>query len=168
MNYFTHYQSPVGRLTLQANDQGLLGAWFDVHTTAPDVFGTASDDHPILQQAVQEFDEYFAGKRQQFDVPTDAQGTVFQKQVWSMLQTIPFGETWSYQDLAIAIDNPKAVRAVGLANGKNPISIIVPCHRVIGKNGKLTGYAGGVDKKQKLLALEGIANDPVLVLDCIQ
>lgn len=154
MNYFTYYESPLGRLTLQSNDIGLLGAWFDVHTTAPDDLGVRNDKHPILQQAVAEYEEYFAGERQQFEVPTDASGTVFQKQVWSMLQTIPFGETWSYQDLAIAIDNPKAVRAVGLANGKNPISIIVPCHRVIGKNGKLTGYAGGVDKKQKLLQLE--------------
>lgn len=154
MKYFTYYPSPVGTLTIQASDIGLTGAWFDVHTTAPDDFGTEQSDHPILQQAVSEFDEYFAGKRQQFDVPTDAKGTVFQTQVWNMLKQIPFGETWSYQDLAIAIDNPKAVRAVGLANGKNPISIIVPCHRVIGKNGKLTGYAGGVDRKQKLLALE--------------
>jgi methylated-DNA-[protein]-cysteine S-methyltransferase len=159
MKYFTHYQSPVGTITLQANDKGLLGAWFDIHATAPDDFGTASDSHPILQQAVTEFDEYFAGKRTKFEVPTDAQGTDFQKQVWKMLKTIPFGETWSYQDLAIAIDNPKAVRAVGLANGKNPISIIVPCHRVIGKNGKLTGYAGGIDKKEKLLVLEGILDE---------
>lgn len=156
MKYFTHYHSPVGTITLQANDTGLLGAWFEVHTTAPDDFGIASDNHPILQQAVTELGEYFAGERKQFDVPTDAQGTDFQKQVWKMLQTIPFGETWSYQDLAIAINNPKAVRAVGLANGKNPISIIVPCHRVIGKNGKLTGYAGGIDRKEKLLVLEGI------------
>ena len=154
MKYFTYYPSPLGTLTLQTNDDGLTGAWFDVQTTAPDDFGLQKDDHPILQQAVAEFDEYFAGKRQQFDVPTAAQGTDFQKQVWGMLKQIPFGETWSYQDLAIAIDNPKAVRAVGLANGKNPISIIVPCHRVIGKNGKLTGYAGGVDRKQKLLSLE--------------
>ena len=155
MNYFTHYQSPLGTITLQANDIGLRGAWFDVQTTAPEDFGVQKDDHPILQQAIQEFDEYFAEKRQTFDVPTDAQGTDFQKQVWAMLTKIPFGETWSYQDLAIAIDNPKAVRAVGLANGKNPLSIIVPCHRVIGKNGKLTGYAGGVERKQKLLSLEG-------------
>jgi len=145
----------MGRLTLQASDDGLTGAWFDVHTTAPEDFGNETPKHPILQQAIAEFEEYFAGKRQLFEVPTDAQGTNFQKQVWSMLQTIPFGKTWSYQDLAIAIDNPKAVRAVGLANGKNPISIIVPCHRVIGKNGKLTGYAGGIETKQNLLSHEG-------------
>ena len=154
MNYFTHYESPVGHITLQASDAGLRGAWFDVQTTAPEDFGTQQDDHPILRQAIAEFEEYFAGKREVFTVPTDAQGTDFQKQVWNMLTKIPYGETWSYQDMAIAIDNPKAVRAVGLANGKNPISIIVPCHRVIGKNGKLTGYAGGVDRKRQLLALE--------------
>lgn len=159
MNYYTHYQSPIGRLTLQASDNGLLGAWFDKQSTAPDDFGVENDQHPILQQAITEYQEYFAGTRKQFDVPTDAQGTEFQKQVWGMLKTIPFGETWSYQDMAIAIDNPKAVRAVGLANGKNPISIIIPCHRVIGKNGKLTGYAGGLENKQQLLMHEGQHSD---------
>ena len=154
MNYYTHYESPVGRLTLQASDKGLLGAWFNQQTTAPNVFGQENYQHPILQQAIAEYTEYFEGSRKQFDVPTDAKGTDFQKQVWNMLTTIPFGETWSYQDLAIAINNSKAVRAVGLANGKNPLSIIVPCHRVIGKNGKLTGYAGGIDNKRQLLIHE--------------
>lgn len=154
MKYFTHYHSPVGQLTLQANNSGLSGSWFNKQTTAPETLGTESDEHPILQQAISEYKEYFEGKRKQFDVVTDAQGTDFQKQVWKMLQTIPFGETWSYQDLAIAINNPKAVRAVGLANSKNPVSIIVPCHRVIGKNGKLTGYAGGIDNKRQLLEHE--------------
>ena len=107
-----------------------------------------------MLQTIQEYEEYFAGTRKQFEAPTDPQGTDFQKQVWAMLKTIPFGQTWSYQDLAIAINNPKAVRAVGLANGKNPISIIVPCHRVIGKNGKLTGYAGGLENKCHLIKHE--------------
>ncbi len=155
MNYFSYYESPLGRLTLQANDNGLTGAWFDTQTTAPNDLGLEKSDHPILQQAIAEYEEYFAGDRQQFTVPTDAQGTDFQKQVWNMLTHIPYGEVWSYQDMAIAIHNPKAVRAVGLANGKNPISIIVPCHRVIGKNGQLTGYAGGLERKRKLLQLEG-------------
>jgi len=159
MKYYTHYKSPLGRLTLQASDKGLLGAWFDKQTTAPEDFGINNDQHPILQQTVTEYEEYFAGTRQRFAVATDAQGTDFQKQVWAMLQIIPFGETWSYQDLAIAIDNPKAVRAVGLANGKNPLSIIVPCHRVIGKNGKLTGYAGGIENKQQLLSHESRYSD---------
>ncbi len=96
----------------------------------------------------------FRGLRNEFDLPLAATGTDFQNKVWHALTTIPYGETWSYQDLANAIGNPKAVRAVGLANGKNPISIVVPCHRVIGKSGKLTGYAGGVERKQRLLALE--------------
>ena len=159
MKYYTHYQSPLGILTLQASDKGLLGAWFDKQATAPEDFGVENNQHPILLQTIAEYEEYFAGNRKQFEVVTDAQGTDFQKQVWAMLQTIPFGETWSYQDLAIAIDNPKAVRAVGLANGKNPISIIVPCHRVIGKNGKLTGYAGGIENKQQLLMHENQYGD---------
>ena len=154
MKYYTHYQSPIGRLSLQATDKGLSGSWFDKQSTAPEDFGTENTQHPILQQAIAEYDDYFSGTLKTFSVPTDPQGTVFQQQVWAMLQTIPCGETWSYQDLAIAIDNPKAVRAVGLANGKNPISIIIPCHRVIGKNGKLTGYAGGIENKRQLLLHE--------------
>ena len=154
MNYYTHYQSPIGRLTLQSNDKGLTGAWFDDQSTAPEKFGTESHQHPILTQTIREYEEYFSGLRHAFDIPIDPKGTEFQQQVWRSLQRIPFGETQSYQELAIAIQNPKAVRAVGMANGKNPISIIVPCHRVIGKNGKLTGYAGGLENKQKLLQLE--------------
>ncbi len=154
--FYTYYESPLGRLTLQANDRGLLGLWLPIYTTQPDELGEKKEDHPILQQAVQQCQAYFAGTLQTFTVPLAAQGTVFQQQVWQALTTIPFGSTWSYQDLANAIGNPKAVRAVGLANGKNPISIIVPCHRVIGKNGKLTGYAGGIEQKEKLLKLEGV------------
>lgn len=161
MNAFTYYQSPLGQMILQANERGLTGAWFDQQTTLPAELGEQSNDHLILQQAVTELEEYFSGNRQQFDVPTDAQGTDFQRQVWSTLKTIPFGDTWSYQDMAVAIDNPKAVRAVGLANAKNPVSIIVPCHRVIGKNGKLTGYAGGVERKEKLLVLEGVSSPQI-------
>ncbi|MDX1301581.1 MAG: methylated-DNA--[protein]-cysteine S-methyltransferase [Photobacterium sp.] len=155
MNVYTHYQSPIGRVTIQANDEGLLGAWFQTQTTQPDNLGKLDSEHPVLKQAVSEFQEYFAGTRQRFEVPLAATGTEFQQKVWQTLTTIPFGTTWSYQDLANAIGNPKAVRAVGLANGKNPISIIVPCHRVIGKNGKLTGYAGGIEQKEGLLKHEG-------------
>lgn len=155
MNVYTHYQSPIGRVTIQANDEGLLGAWFQTQTTQPDNLGKLDSEHPVLKQAVSEFQEYFAGTRQRFEVPLAATGTEFQQKVWQALTTIPFGTTWSYQDLANAIGNPKAVRAVGLANGKNPISIIVPCHRVIGKNGKLTGYAGGIERKEGLLKHEG-------------
>ncbi|MGY2574590.1 methylated-DNA--[protein]-cysteine S-methyltransferase [Vibrio sp. C8] len=154
MNYYTYYQSPHGQMTIQANDIGLLGAWFEIQTTQPQELGAHSDDHAILNQAKIQLEEYFSGSRTQFDLPLAAKGTDFQQLVWQALCKIPYGETWSYQQLADEIGNPKAVRAVGLANGKNPISVIVPCHRVIGKNGKLTGYAGGVETKEKLLQLE--------------
>lgn len=154
MNYYTTCPSPLGTITLQANENGLLGLWFEVQTTQPDDLGQLNAELPVFQQTISELNEYFEGNRTEFSVPITAHGTDFQTQVWKTLTTIPHGETWSYQDLADAIGNPKAVRAVGLANGKNPVSIIVPCHRVIGKSGKLTGYAGGVERKQWLLNLE--------------
>lgn len=152
--FYTTYTSPLGVMTLQANDDGMLGAWFETQTTQPEDLGEYVEEHQILHHVITQLDEYFSGQRKVFDIPLVANGTEFQKRVWQALTTIPYGQTWSYQDLANAIDNPKAVRAVGLANGKNPISIIVPCHRVIGKNGKLTGYAGGVERKAQLLELE--------------
>ncbi|EGQ7842217.1 methylated-DNA--[protein]-cysteine S-methyltransferase [Vibrio alginolyticus] len=152
--FYTEMPSPLGTVTIQSNAEGLLGIWFETCTTKPSELGVRDEQHPVLRQAVTQLDEYFAGLRNEFDLPLAATGTDFQNQVWQALTTIPYGETWSYQDLANAIGNPKAVRAVGLANGKNPISIVVPCHRVIGKSGKLTGYAGGVERKQRLLALE--------------
>lgn len=156
MNVFTHYQSPMGTMTIQACDDGVLGAWFETQTTQPDDIGLKDDHHPVLVCAMKQLGEYFSGERTHFELPITAKGTLFQQRVWDALMKIPYGETWSYQDIANEIDNPKAVRAVGLANGKNPISIIVPCHRVIGKNGKLTGYAGGIEIKEKLLQLEGV------------
>lgn len=111
-------------------------------------------DHPILSAAQQQLSEYFTGTRQQFDLPLDFEGTSFQKQVWQALLAIPYGETRSYKQIAEQLGNPKAVRAVGAANGKNPISIIAPCHRVIGSSGKLVGFAGGLDNKKVLLNLE--------------
>ncbi|CAH6782181.1 Methylated-DNA--protein-cysteine methyltransferase [Vibrio chagasii] len=158
-NRFTYYDSPLGTVTLQANEQGLLGVWFETHTTKPEDLGIQEDSFPIFQSVKDQLDRYFAGEAIQFDVPIAAKGTPFQQSVWHALTTIPYGETWSYAQLADAIGNPKAVRAVGLANGKNPVSVIVPCHRVIGKNGKLTGYAGGVERKQRLLAIEGIGQE---------
>lgn len=156
MNYYHQFDTPLGQLTVQANNDGILGAWFETHTTQPDSLGQASSDHPLLMQAKSQLEEYFQGVRTEFSLPIAAKGTAFQTQVWRALTTIPYGETWSYQQLANAIGNPKAVRAVGFANGKNPVSIIVPCHRVIGKSGRLTGYAGGVERKAALLKLEGI------------
>ncbi len=151
---YTTIDTPLGKMTIQANDEGLLGAWFETQTTQPEDLGRHDGSLPALLEAEKQLTEYFSGQRCEFSLPLAAKGTPFQMQVWHALTTIPYGETWSYQDLADAIGNPKAVRAVGLANGKNPISIIVPCHRVIGKNGKLTGYAGGVERKEKLLKLE--------------
>jgi len=109
----------------------------------------------IISQAQTELDEYFSGERKTFTIAVNPKGTEFQQKVWRTLLTIPYGETWTYAQLASAIKQPTASRAVGLANGRNPISIIIPCHRVIGKNGKLTGYAGGVNNKATLLELEG-------------
>ncbi|EGR2795358.1 methylated-DNA--[protein]-cysteine S-methyltransferase [Vibrio navarrensis] len=154
MNYYTIAPSPLGDMTLQANDEGILGIWFTTQTTRPDDLGQEDANHPVLGLALTQLNEYFSGKRTQFDLPIAAKGTAFQMQVWQALTTIPYGETWSYQELANAIGNPKAVRSVGLANGKNPVSIVVPCHRVIGKSGKLTGYAGGIERKQWLLERE--------------
>lgn len=108
----------------------------------------------LLVQAAGQLDEYFTGKRKEFDLPLAAEGTLFQKKVWNALCTIPYGETRSYKDIAIQIGNAKACRAVGMANHNNPIGIIVPCHRVVGADGKLVGYAGGLDRKQFLLELE--------------
>lgn len=156
MKYYKQIDSPLGFITLQANDTGLLGAWFETQTTQPDDLGKQTLQHPILQQAETALQDYFNGQKKRFNIPIAASGTEFQKRVWQALTTIPFGETRSYQDLANAIGNPKAVRAVGLANGKNPVSILVPCHRVIGSNGKLTGYAGGIERKSWLLKHEGL------------
>lgn len=155
-NVYTILSSKLGDVTIQANNDGLLGIWFETYTTKPQELGREDRKHNVLAEACKQLTEYFEGSRKTFDVPLAAKGTDFQKQVWQALTQIPFGETWSYQDLANTIGNPKAVRAVGLANGKNPISVIVPCHRVIGKSGKLTGYAGGLERKEALLKLEGI------------
>ena len=110
--------------------------------------------NPLLQDTMRQLQEYFAGTRKSFSIPLDLQGTDFQKKVWNVLLSIPYGETRSYSDIARAIGKPDAVRAVGAANGRNPLSIIVPCHRVIGQNGSLTGYAGGLEIKKMLLDLE--------------
>ena len=154
MNVYTQFESPIGLITVNGNDDGLLGVWYESHARTLSDFGVQDDEHPILQLTISQLTEYFNGERREFSIPLAANGTEFQNKVWQALTTIPYGETWCYKDLAIAVGNPKASQAVGGANGKNPISIIVPCHRVIGKNGSLTGYAGGVDIKQALLKLE--------------
>jgi methylated-DNA-[protein]-cysteine S-methyltransferase len=150
-------KSPVGRLTLVGSDQGLAAVlWQDDDPSRVGPGATAEDTrHPLLRQAQQELEEYFAGKRRTFTVKLDPSGTQFQNKVWKALRTIPFGETRSYGQIADQIGSRKAVRAVGAANGRNPIPIIVPCHRVIGADGTLTGFGGGLAIKARLLALEG-------------
>ncbi|WP_180048994.1 methylated-DNA--[protein]-cysteine S-methyltransferase [Acinetobacter sp. YH12144] len=148
--------SPVGQLKLVAHETALVAVlWENENPNRVRLAALVEDlQHPILLKTAQQLNEYFAGKRQQFDLPLDFEGTAFQQQVWQALLTIPFGETRSYKQIAAQIGNVKAVRAVGAANGKNPISIIAPCHRVVGVNGKLVGFAGGLENKEILLKIE--------------
>lgn len=147
----TVIETPVGPLTIVACDQGITAISFGV------ISGTcgAPATHPLLSEAVHQLREYFAGALRSFNLPILLEGTAFQKSVWEVLMDIPYGETISYGEQARRLGNPAAVRAVGLANGRNPVPIVVPCHRVIGANGMLTGYGGGLAIKEALLALEG-------------
>jgi len=142
------YQSPIGPLTLAETGGALSHLVFSPLTGD---FGTT----PLLDETARQLDAYFAGARKCFDLPLAPSGTSFQRRVWQSLSTIPYGVTWSYKQLAEAADCPRGYRAVGLANNRNPISIIIPCHRVVGASGGLTGYGGGLDKKDYLLRLEG-------------
>ncbi|MGN5765380.1 methylated-DNA--[protein]-cysteine S-methyltransferase [Acinetobacter calcoaceticus] len=153
---YMYMDSPVGALKLVAHDQALVAVMWDNEDHKRVRLAELIEDrqHPMLHKVKQQLEEYFTGQRQQFDLPLDFQGTAFQQQVWQALLSIPYGETRSYKEIAVQIGNEKAVRAVGAANGKNPISIIAPCHRVIGSSGALVGFAGGLDKKQILLSLE--------------
>lgn len=153
--YFTTMPSPLGELLLTSDGTHLTGVYMTPHRHGPERSGRWERDEARLADAVRELREYFAGTRTSFDVPCAAAGTPFQKQVWAALARIPFGQTVTYGDIARRIGNPNAVRAVGLANGRNPISIIVPCHRVIGSDGSLTGYGGGIKNKEWLLRHEG-------------
>ena len=148
--------SPVGTLKLMAHDQALVAVLWE-HESPKQLRHlelSLQPDHPILLAAQQQLQEYFAGQRREFDLPLAFTGTPFQQKVWQALLTIPYGETRSYLQIAQQIGHPQAMRAVGAANGQNPLSIIAPCHRVIGANGKLVGFAGGLDKKHYLLQLE--------------
>jgi methylated-DNA-[protein]-cysteine S-methyltransferase len=150
-------KSPVGALKLVGSDAGLAAVLWendDPRRVRLEI-GSQDERHPVLVEAERELNEYFAGKRKVFSVKLDFTGTPFQKKVWTAMLSIPFGETRTYGELAKQIGDPRAVRAVGAANGKNPISIIGPCHRVIGASGKLTGFAGGLGTKALLLRLEG-------------
>ena len=154
--FYKEMESPVGKLKLVASANALIAVLWE--RERPNRVKLAMLQHdpqqPILIETERQLGEYFAGARNQFDLPLEPTGTEFQKKVWRALQEIPFGQTRSYLDLAKSIGSAKAVRAVGAANGKNPLSIVVPCHRIVGANGTLTGFAGGLEAKAKLLALE--------------
>jgi methylated-DNA-[protein]-cysteine S-methyltransferase len=148
--------SPVGKLKLVAGNKGLVAVLWENDKANRVRLGelVKRHSHPVLIEAERQLGEYFEGKRRSFSIALDMRGTSFQKNVWEALLAIPFGETRSYRDLAKKLGNPEATRAVGAANGRNPIPIIVPCHRVIGSNGKLTGFAAGLETKARLLELE--------------
>lgn len=150
MNNSCLLDSPLGQLQLVSNGRALVQIAFPGTHVVTD--GAGND--PVLERARIQLTEYFAGERRAFDLPLAAQGTSFQAAVWQALARIPFGELRSYRDIAVEIGRPSAVRAVGAANGRNPLPIVVPCHRVIGSDGSLTGFAGGLDAKRVLLALE--------------
>ena len=162
--YYGEFQSPIGPLTLFASSKGVsrldfgcpedvlpaAETWYKKHHVNADLVFNSDMIEPVVMQ----LEEYFSGKRRSFDLQLDPIGTIFQQKVWKNLSEIPYGETRSYRDVAVGISAPKAVRAIGSANNRNPIPIIVPCHRVIGSNGALVGYGGGVTKKEYLLSLE--------------
>ena len=147
-----YYHSPVGWLRIFENGKGITMLKF--LSDAKDQLTTTEANTPLLKEAVLQLTDYFSGKRKEFTLPLDLQGTEFQLRTWEALQGIPYGETRTYKQIAEAIGCPKGCRAVGLANNRNPIAIVVPCHRVIGADGSLTGYAGGLDIKERLLVIE--------------
>ena len=158
---FTYLPSPVGELLITANESAITGIYFPIRDRVPkDRAGWLEDTGhgsagAVLAQARQQLTEYFAGGRTTFDLPLDPTGTEFQRRVWDALRTIPYGTTTSYGAIARDLGDPHATRAVGAANGQNPIPIVVPCHRVVGAKGELTGFGGGIDRKRWLLEHEG-------------
>ncbi len=153
MSEWTDFQAAEGvMLRVSAGEAGVRS--IEINPRRPSA-GTRNDANPLLASAVSQLREYFAGQRQRFELPLDPQGTDFQRKVWKALEEIPYGETRNYREIAEAVGTPRAVRAVGAANGRNPLPILVPCHRVIGADGKLVGYAGGLQVKRILLELEG-------------
>ena len=156
MHYYDFYESPYGQMLLVANEEGLCGVYFSGQKYYPQVESPLRRDvqHATLRQAKRELAEYFAGERKRFDVALAPEGTPFQRSVWKAIAGVGFGQTISYAELARRAGCPGSARAAGAATGRNPIGIIVPCHRIVGSNGSLTGYAGGVDRKRALLALE--------------
>jgi len=153
MNYTTG-DSPIGQLTLVGDEHGLAGLYMDSQRYGPMRDPAWRHDRETLVDAAEQLEQYFAGERTEFELELRPAGTAFQRGVWDLLLGIPYGETTTYGTLAAALGDPRKVRAVGLANGRNPISIVVPCHRVIGADGSLVGYGGGLERKRTLLALE--------------
>jgi len=147
---YTTMDTPIGELTLIGDEDALTGVFMGPTPVDP----SWTHDPAQLAEAVTQFEQYFAGERTEFDLPLAPRGTEFQHRVWGMLREIPYGETTTYGALAIRLGNPRTVRAVGLANGRNPLPIIVPCHRVIGADGSLVGFGGGLERKRALLAHE--------------
>jgi methylated-DNA-[protein]-cysteine S-methyltransferase len=151
MKSLLYFETAIGRLGLVENGGAVTNVFFRSEKAPPD---TQEHSTPLLRRVARQIEEYLNGRRTEFDLPLQPEGTEFQRAVWKALQTIPYGETRSYRDIAEQIDSPKACRAVGMANHRNPITIIIPCHRVIGTDGSLTGYGGGLKLKQQLLDLE--------------
>jgi methylated-DNA-[protein]-cysteine S-methyltransferase len=150
------YDTPLGRVLIARTDTGLAGLWFESQKWHPEPFDAPErPDDPLLREAATQIADYFAGRRTSFELPLDLRGSPFQQSVWQALRDIERGATRSYADIARRIGAPLAARAVGAAIGRNPVSVIVPCHRVLGSSGALTGYAGGLERKRALLALEG-------------
>lgn len=156
MRYYDFYESPYGQMLLVANDEGLCGVYFRGQKYYPQVEPPLRRDaqHATLRQAKRELAEYLGGERKRFGVALAPEGTAFQHSVWKAISSVGFGQTISYAELANRAGCPGSARAAGAATGRNPIGIIVPCHRIVGSNGSLTGYAGGLDRKRALLALE--------------
>ncbi len=148
------YEMSIGPIGIAEDGEGITNIFMAEERMIRLMEGMEKEKTPLIERAAGQLKEYLAGARREFDLPLHLQGTDFQKKVWEALQMIPYGETRSYQQVASMVGNEKACRAVGMANNKNPVMIVVPCHRVIGKNGKLVGYAGGLDKKETLLRLE--------------
>lgn len=155
--YETTYESPLGPLRLIANEEALVGVYWPKHKPAPKVAATKTGNERVFAAVLAQLDAYFAGRRRDFDLPLAPRGTPFQLAVWRTLAKIPHGVTRSYAEIAKSVGRPKAVRAVAAANARNPLSIVVPCHRVIGSDGALSGYAGGVETKRWLLRHENVA-----------
>ena len=150
------YNTDIGKIGIADNGKAITNVYFN---ESPKLKDTEIKETDLIKEAAQQLKEYLAGKRKSFNIPLMPEGTEFQKSVWEALQQIPYGKTCSYGEIAEKIGNPKACRAVGMANNKNPIGIFIPCHRVIGANGKLVGYAGGLEMKEHLLAIEKINAD---------